>query len=179
MKSTMCAFLRGINVNGKNMEMVDVCDVFRQEHVDNVRSVLATGNILFDSPLSKPELRIKFENAISRRYQSNESIFIKDQNEIGAMLKGLPFTPGPGLHIYAFICEVGFEAVLMERFQQIAPIKNEKALIYDNQFYWQVSKGETLGSGFSKILADKKLRNQFTSRNINTIQKINDKMMAA
>ena len=177
MKKTMCAFLRGINVNGKNMKMADICDVFRQESVDNVRSVLATGNILFDSSLSKSELRSKLESAISRHYQSNESLFIKDKNEIGAILKGVPFTPEPDLHIYVFIYEIGFESVLMERFQSITPTTNEKASIYGNQFYWQVSKGETLDSGFSKILADKKLRSRFTSRNINTIQKINDKMI--
>jgi uncharacterized protein (DUF1697 family) len=179
MKNTMCAFLRGINVNGKNMKMADICDVFRQESVDNVRSVLATGNILFDSSLLKSELRRKLESAISRHYQSNESLFIKDQKEIDAILKGVPFTHESDLHIYVFICENGFESTLMERFQSIIPATNEEALIYENQFYWQVNKGETLDSGFSKILADKKLRNQFTSRNINTIQKISEKMRAA
>ena len=177
MKRTMCAFLRGINVNGKNMKMADICDVFRQESVDNVRSVLATGNILFDSSLSKSELRSKLESAISRHYQSNESLFIKDKNEIGAILKGVPFTSEPDLHIYVFIYEIGFESVLMERFQSITPTTNEKALICENQFYWQVSKGKTLDSGFSKILADKKLKSRFTGRNSNTIQKINDKMI--
>ena len=177
MKTKMCAFLRGVNVNGKNMKMADICDVFRQESVDNVRSVLATGNILFDSSLSKAELRRILEGAVSKRYQSDESIFIKDQAEIDAILKGAPFTPDPNLHIYALICENGFEFVLMERFQSITPTTVERASIYENQFYWQVGKGETLDSGFSKILADKKLRNQFTSRNINTIQKISDKMM--
>ena len=172
----MCAFLRGINVNGKNMKMADICDIFREESVDNVRSVLATGNILFDSSLTKSELRNKLESAISRHYQSNESLFIKDQEEVAKILKGVPFTYETDLHIYAFICENGFESVLIERFQSIAPLPNEKALIRANQFYWQVIKGETLESGFSKILADKKLRNQFTSRNINTIQKINEKM---
>ena len=176
MKETMCAFLRGINVNGKNMKMTDICEVFRQESVDNVRSVLATGNILFDSSLSKSELKSKLEHAISRRYQSEESIFIKDQIEIDAILKGVPFTTESSFHIYVFICEIGFESILLERFRSITPATNEKALIHANQFYWQVSKGETLDSGFSKILADKKLRSRFTSRNINTIQKIHEKM---
>ena len=177
MNKTMCAFLRGVNVNGKNMKMADICDVFRQESVDNVRSVLATGNIIFDSELPKSELRSKLESAISRRYQNDETLFIKEQAEIETMLKCVPFTPEPNLHIYAFICDIGFESILMERFQSIAPAANEKAIINENQFYWQVGKGETLDSGFSKILADKKLKNQFTSRNINTIQKINEKMM--
>jgi len=172
----MCAFLRGINVNGKKMMMADICDLFRQESVDNVRSVLATGNIIFDSSLSKSELKSKLENAISRHYQSSESLFIKDREEIGSILKDVPFTSRADLHIYVFICEIGFESVLMERFLSITPAADEKALIYANQFYWQVRKGETLDSGFSKILADKKLRTLFTSRNINTIQKINEKM---
>ena len=176
MNRTMCAFLRGINVNGKNMKMSDVCDVFRQEPVNNVRSVLATGNILFDSSLSNTELKNKLESALSKYYHSNEILFIKDQKEIDAILKGVPFPSDNDLHIYAFICEIGFESVLIERFQSITPTPDEKAIINDNQFYWQVKKGATLDSGFSKILADKNLRNQFTSRNMNTIKKIHDKM---
>ena len=172
----MCAFLRGINVNGKNMKMADICDVFRQESVDNVRSVLATGNILFDSSLPKSELRGKLEGAISRHYHSNERLFIKDQKEIDTILKGAPFASEPDLHIYVFICETGFESILMERFRSITPAANEKASIHANQFYWQVKKGETLDSGFSKILSDKKLRDRFTSRNITTIQKVREKM---
>ncbi|MGH2623835.1 MAG: DUF1697 domain-containing protein, partial [Sphingobacterium sp.] len=37
------AFLRGVNVKGKNMKMKDVCAVFEKAGVNNVHTVLASG----------------------------------------------------------------------------------------------------------------------------------------
>lgn len=176
METKMCAFLRGVNINGKSMKMSDVCDVFRQGSVQNVGSVLATGNILFESSLAKADLRLALEDSMSKHYETNVSLFIKDKDEIEMMLMGSPFPTSPDLHIYAFICENGFEEILMDKFNRITPVANEQAYINGGQFYWQVSKGSTLDSGFSKILGEKKIKDQFTSRNINTIKKIFDKM---
>ena len=173
----MCAFLRGVNLNGRNMKMAEVCDVFRQEHVQNVRSVLATGNILFESDDAKTDLRRNLEKRISGHYGTDISLIVKDKEEIGNILSSSPFPADSDLHVYAFICEGGFERTLMERFNTITPAVNEKAQINGGQFYWQVSKGSTLDSGFSKILGEKRMKDQFTSRNMNTIQKIFEKMV--
>ena len=51
-----CAFLRGVNVNGRNMKMDEVCGIFRRAGVDRVSSVLATGNIIFQSDMAASEL---------------------------------------------------------------------------------------------------------------------------
>jgi len=177
MEIAMCAFLRGVNVNGKNMKMADVCNVFRQESVQNVRSVLATGNILFESTLTKADLCRNLVERMSEYYKTDVNLFIKNKKEIEIILRSSPFPTDTDLHIYAFICENGFERTLMNKFNTITPVVNERAQINENQFYWQVSKGLTLDSGFSKILGEKQFRDQFTSRNINTIQKIYDKMV--
>ena len=41
-----CAFLRGVNVKGTNMKMADVCKVFSDAGMQDVSSVLASGNII-------------------------------------------------------------------------------------------------------------------------------------
>ena len=171
-----CAFIRGVNINGQSMKMAEVCNVFRQEELQNVSSVLATGNILFESTLKKETLRLSLEKRMSETFQSDIRLFIKEQDEIEIILRSHTFSADPNLHIYAFICENGFENILMEKFNAITPIADEKAEIKQGQFYWQVAKGFTLDAGFSKILGDKQIRDQFTSRNINTIQKIYLKM---
>ena len=176
MDTAMCAFLRGVNVNGKNMKMADVCNVFLQEAVQNVRSVLATGNILFESTLTKVELRCNLEKRMSEYYKTDINLLIKNKEEIEMILKSVAFAAHSDLHIYVFICENGFEQTLMDKFNSITPVANEKAQINGGQFYWQVSKGLTLDSGFSKILGTKQFKDKFTSRNINTIQKIFDNL---
>ena len=177
METSMCAFLRGVNLNGRNMKMADVCNIFSQEPVKNVRSVLATGNILFESNIERADLRCSLEKRMSEHYGMDIDLIIKDKGEIGNILSSSPFPADPDLHVYVFICEVGFERTLMERFGTITPAINEKAQINGGQFYWQVSKGSTLDSGFSKILGKKRMKDQFTSRNINTMQKIFEKMV--
>jgi len=177
METSMCAFLRGINVNGRNMKMTDVCTFFRREELHNVRSVLATGNILFESGLAKADLRRSLEKRLSEFFKIDVSLIIKDKEEIRKILNGSPFSADPDMHTYAFICENGFELTLMDKFSTIVPVENEKAQIKEGQFYWQVSKGLTLDSGFSKVLGEKQMKGQFTSRNISTIQKIFDKMI--
>jgi len=176
MSDALCAFLRGVNVNGRTMKMDEVCQVFRSESVQNVRSVLATGNILFESVLAKSDLRRNLEKRMADHYRMDISMIIKNKDEVEAILRNSPFPTDPDMHVYAFICENGFERILMDRFSTITPTVNEKAQISECQFYWQVSKGMTLDSGFSKILGEKQMKDQFTSRNINTIQKIFDKM---
>jgi len=159
------------------MKMADVCNVFSQEPLKDVRSVLATGNILFESNASKADLRRSLEKRMSDHYGTDISLIIKDKEEIKNIMSSSPFPADPDLHVYAFICEDGFDRTLMERFGTITPAVNEKAQINGGQFYWQVSKGSTLDSGFSKVLGEKRMKDQFTSRNINTIQKILEKMV--
>jgi len=171
-----CAFLRGVNVNGRAMKMAEVCEVFRAAGMERVSSVLATGNILFQSALPAAELRGGLERAMSARYSCGVSMFVKSAEEIKAILEGSPFERNTDLHVYAFISERGFEKTLAEEFAQITPAAREAAAVQDGTFYWQVPKGLTLDAGFSKILGRKELKEEFTSRNLNTIQKIQDKM---
>ena len=175
---SFCAFLRGINVNGRNMNMRDVCGIFQKAGMENVSSVLSTGNILFKSDIPAAELRGQLEQAISLHYSCGVSMFIKNTAEVKAMPDSSPFAPDPVLHIYAFISEPGFEKILAEEFAKITPVPQEAATVQNGLFYWQVPKGSTLDAGFSKTLGRKDMKDKFTSRNLNTIQKICDKMVA-
>ncbi|SDZ73099.1 Protein of unknown function [Porphyromonadaceae bacterium KH3R12] len=64
-KPIFCAFLRGVNVKGTNMKMAEVCSVFEKTGMENVSSVLASGNILFSSDKKKDELKALLEKAMS------------------------------------------------------------------------------------------------------------------
>jgi len=78
----------------------------------------------------------------------------------------------------AEVCSV-FEKAGMENvssvFQRSEKVSSEEAKIVANNFYWKVPKGNTLGSEFGKIL-EKNLKSSFTSRNLNTFEKVLKKM---
>ncbi|WP_439479153.1 DUF1697 domain-containing protein [Chryseobacterium aquaticum] len=167
-----CAFLRGVNVKGTNMKMAEVCEVFRSAGLKDVVSVLASGNIIFSSDEKAGDLKIILEKAMSEHFNYEAFLFVKSQEEIESFWNSNPFDKKEDLHIYAFVGHNEIERVLMKEFENAAKTENEEGKIINNIFYWQVPKGNTLDSTFGKILGRKNLKDQFTSRNINTFEKI-------
>ncbi|NML68509.1 DUF1697 domain-containing protein [Chryseobacterium sp. RP-3-3] len=171
-----CAFLRGVNVKGTNMKMVDVCQVFKEAGMNDVGSVLASGNIVFSSDKNAGDLKKILEQAMSEHFSYEAFLFIRSQEETEVFWNSVPFEKNDDLHTYAFVGNPGVETVLMEEFTKASKTENEKTEIIENILYWQVPKGNTLDSSFGKVLGKKSLKDQFTSRNINTFEKILKKM---
>ena len=171
-----CAFLRGVNVNGTSMKMAEVIKVFSEAGMKDVSSVLASGNILFSSDVKADELKATLEKAMSDYFQYEAFLFLKNEDEIAEILRNTPFTKVEDRHIYVFVGVEGVEALLMDEFAKSNRKENGKAEIVENTFYWQVPKGNTLDSDFGKILGKKTFKNQMTSRNINTFERILNKL---
>lgn len=167
-----CAFLRGVNVKGTNMKMADVCQIFKDAGMKEVSSILASGNIVFSSDKSVDDLKKTLEKAMSEYFSYEAFLFVKSQEETEMFWNSIPFEKNENLHIYAFVGVPGVENTLMEEFQKATQTEDEKAEIVNDIFYWQVSKGNTLDSTFGKVLGKKSLKDQFTSRNTNTFEKI-------
>ncbi|MCY0978489.1 DUF1697 domain-containing protein [Chryseobacterium wangxinyae] len=167
-----CAFLRGVNVKGTNMKMAEVCEVFTKAGMKDVFSVLASGNIIFSSDQKADNLKLILEKAMSEHFKYEAFLFVKSQDEIESFLNSNPFEKNEDLHVYTFIGNQDVENVLMKEFDAALKTENEEAKIVNGNFYWQVPKGNTLDSTFGKILGRKNLKDQFTSRNINTFEKI-------
>lgn len=171
-----CAFLRGVNVKGTNMKMADVCQVFKDAGMKDVISILASGNIVFSSDKNADELKKILEKAMSDHFSYEAFLFIKSREETEVLWNSIPFEKNGDLHIYGFVGMPGVENILMEEFEKVSRADNERAEIVNDIFYWQVPKGNTLDSTFGKVLGKKSLKDQMTSRNVNTFEKILKKM---
>ena len=158
------------------MKMAEVCQVFKDAGMEDVVSILASGNIVFSSGKKEDELKKILEKAMSEHFSYEAYLFVKSQKETENFWNGNPFEKNENLHSYAFVGNDGIENILMQEFQNTSKTEDEDAKIVNNIFYWQVPKGNTLDSTFGKILGRKSLKDQFTSRNINTFEKIIKKM---
>jgi len=167
-----CAFLRGVNVKGTNMKMADVCKVFSNAGVENVSSVLASGNILFQSDKNNADLKKILEKAMSDHFSYDAFLFIKNEKEINKIFKNDPFSAKENFHNYVFLGSEKVEETLLEEFEKATKEEGEQGKIFNEIFYWQVPKGQTLDSTFGKILSRKGLKDKMTSRNVNTFEKI-------
>jgi len=174
-----CAFLRGVNVNGRKMLMKDVKDVAEQAGLRDVVTVLATGNVVFSSDDPAETVASLLAEALGERYDGPVFLFVKDAAQVDRTVGAVPFEDDPDLHVYAFVCAGGFEDTLLAEFQKVTPVADETAAVSQGCFFWRVPKGSTLDAGFSKILGNPRLRDRFTSRNISTMRKVQAVMRAA
>jgi len=158
------------------MKMAEVCSVFEKADMQDVSSVLASGNILFSSGRDRQELKSLLEKAMAAHFDYEAFLFVKEKSEIEAILSDNPFSPNPGFHIYGFVGVEGLEKILLTEFEKSGKATGEQGQIAGDNFYWKVPKGDTLGSEFGKILGRKTLKDAFTSRNLNTFEKVLKKM---
>jgi len=66
------------------MKMAEACDVLKQAGLVGVVSVLASGNLIFQSERPQSELRGLLERALSEHYGDDVHLFIKSSHEVAA-----------------------------------------------------------------------------------------------
>ena len=69
------AFLRGVNVGGVNLKMAEVAAALTDAGFANVRTVLATGNVLLESRSGVATVRKKAEAALRERLKTELSAY--------------------------------------------------------------------------------------------------------
>ena len=147
------------------MKMAEVCHVFNQAGMQDVSSVLATGNIIFSSQSNSSDFKFLLEKALSDYFNYEAHLFLKTAEEVKEIVSKNPFIKNTDYHIYSFIGNHGIEKILNQRFSEATKEENEEAELVGQNFYWQIKKGLTLDSQFGKILGNKNLKSAFTSRN--------------
>lgn len=89
------ALLRGIGPLNPNMRNERLREVFEALGYDNVRTVITTGNVLFDSPSrALRTFEAKIEEALPKRLGFSSTTIVRSRKELqnlldGATLKGL------------------------------------------------------------------------------------------
>ena len=168
------ALLRGINVGGINIKMVDLARVFTELGFERVKTVLASGNVLFDSTSADvPALKKAIETALNREFGYEAWVFVLDTAALQAIVDGYPFDPDrEGWHAYAMIAsEPSVLAELAESAAGLDPAV-EQVAPGDGVLYWEVEKGMTVKSAFGKNTGKPKFKAYTTTRNLNTLHKL-------
>ena len=158
------AFPRGINVGGVKIKMADLKVEFENHGFTEVQTILNTGNVIFSSD-STPDLSFL-----------SIKTFVRTDKEVRQLLTQIPFEKMTDKHIYVFISSSDFVQKAMEIFVSTDRLLGETAQVVNGIFYWQVPIGHTTDSFFAKEINKKKYAEQFTNRNLNTIEKIIKKL---
>jgi uncharacterized protein (DUF1697 family) len=166
------AFLRGVNVGGVNLKMADVANAFEETGFTNVRTILASGNVILESRSGVDAVRKKAETALRDTFGYDAWVLAYPIDTIATISKNFPFEREVEGH-HSYVTFVTDEKVLDElaalgkEAGDDEKIKRGKGVIY-----WQVPKTGTLDTTIGKTMGKKRYKSSTTTRNLRTIDKV-------
>jgi uncharacterized protein (DUF1697 family) len=166
------AFLRGVNVGGVNLKMAEVARAFEDAGFANVRTVLASGNVLFESRSGVDAVRKKAEKALRDGFGYDAWVLAYAIDTIAAISKKYPFEREVEGH-HSYVTFVTDEKVLDELAELAKDAgADEKIRRGAGVIYWQVPKTGTLDTTIGKTMGKKRYKSSTTTRNLRTIDKV-------
>ena len=170
-------FLRGINVNGIKIKMDSLKDAFIKMDFDDVKTVLATGNVIFSlrTLIESIDLKKHIEAELSTAFNYEAHVIIRSFEELQEIIEESKSIELPkSNNLYVLICESEEARTEIEGlFNKVEHTSEESIKPLKKDLFWSVSKGQTLSSKFgAKVLGSKGFKDKFTSRNISTIERV-------
>ena len=173
-----CAFFAAINVGGNRLTMADLRYAFAREEFENVETVVASGNVLFDFDERPTEgLEELFAYMMRDRFDIDSFVAVRTPDEVRAAIEGNPFA-GTGEDKFVHTHFLGgqptkaqFDRLLADHAgrgeERIAP--GERCLFVDYAG----------GTGSSRLTGDfitRRLGHRGTARNVRSLARILAKM---
>jgi uncharacterized protein (DUF1697 family) len=171
------AFLRAINVGGRNVKMDRLREIFEAMGFSKVETYIASGNVVFES-MSKDTAKLekRIEKKLNESLGFEVTTFIRPDAELAAIADYKPFPKS----------KMDSAAALNVAFLS-APLDNEskKLLmtltsdiddfhVHGRELYWLCKKKQS-DSKFSNAVLEKTLGMKSTMRGIITIKKMAEK----
>ncbi len=169
------AFLRGINVGGNAIiKMPDLAKVFSSLKFKNVRTYIASGNLLFEtSELDAVALEAKIEKALHKSFKLEISVMLRTQNELEAILKRDPFgkkTKDADWKLYVVFLK-DEPAVATKKALTGLSGELETYSVSGREVFCTIHKKHPKPT-FSGNFVEKHLKTRATARNWNTVTKV-------
>jgi uncharacterized protein (DUF1697 family) len=170
------AFLRGINVGGnKLIRMDDLKKAFAALGFANVTTILASGNVVFESkPTSEESLVSRIEEKLKKTFRTEIGVLVRRVEELRRLdasqpFKGVAVTPQTRLYV-TFLSEK-FASKLQAPYT--SPDKNLRILrLSATEVCTAITLSPTGGTLDMMAFLEKHFGKKITTRNWNTIQKI-------
>jgi len=163
--------LRAVNVGGTGkLPMSDLKDICETAGLKNVRTYIASGNVVFESKLSESVIKTKLEKALATYANKPVGVVVRSADEMQAILAGNPFPEAaPNRTVAIFLdCAPPPSALADVRNQTVEEIALGTREIY-------VHYGAGMADSKLKIPAAK----LGTARNMNTVAKLAQMVLQA
>ncbi|MGH9233595.1 MAG: DUF1697 domain-containing protein [Acidimicrobiales bacterium] len=168
------ALLRGVNVGGITVRSADLAAMARDLGLDDVRTVLASGNLLFTSDDTTRSLKARIEKGLRDSFGYDAWIVLTTAEHVAAVVDAYPFEEGDDRQPYVVY---GSKPAVLKEIVEAAsgldqPPRGEQVAAGDGVVYWDCPKGSTLDTPFAKVIGKAKYRSTTTNRNLRTLRKL-------
>ncbi len=162
--SAYVALLRAVNVAGTGkLPMSELKAIGEACGFRAVRTVIASGNLLFESEGDEAEAQAKIEDKVDAFFGKRVPVFVRSAEEMAAVAQSNPFGDDRPSRVMAhFIAEQPSQAMLDEA----RDVQGERMALGPRMIY--VSYGEGIGKTRLKLPAVK----LGTARNMSSVAKI-------
>ena len=158
------ALLRAVNVAGTGkLPMAELKRMGEECGFANVRTFIASGNLLFTSELSEQQVKACIAAKVADFFGREVPVFVRSAGEMVALAEGDPFTDDKGSRVMAHIID---EAPAQAMIDEARNVAGERIALGLRALY--VSYGEGIGSSKLKLPAAA----TGTARNMNSVAKI-------
>ncbi|MEX2133759.1 MAG: DUF1697 domain-containing protein [Acidimicrobiia bacterium] len=173
--ATYIVLLRGINVGGnKRIKMSDLREALTAVGIEDPRTLLQSGNVVVESNADTAALVDIVETTIQSTFGFHSSVIVRTADEIRELLANHPFTAEQiedGRFAHVGFCRDNPDRDGFESLHEAHEGPEEMRLVGRELFVYYPD-----GSGGSKLtnsVIEKHLATPTTSRNWNTVEKIN------
>lgn len=169
------ALLRGVNVGGITIRSAELRDAFELLGFDDVRTVLASGNVVFTATdaAASAELKGRIEQALRDRFGYDAWIVLVTADELERVVEAFPFDASD-TDRQPWVVFSSDGGVIDELLTAAADVDSDADPVArgDGVVYWNPVKGTTTDTPFAKLLAKPRYKPTTTNRNLRTLQKL-------
>ncbi len=167
------AFLRGVNVGGVNLKMAEVAKALEEAGFTNVRTILASGNVLLESRSGVDAVRKKAEAALRDAFGYDAWVLAYD---IESSCERFPTTSRSSARSRATTPTSRSSPTRRRSTNSPRSAKDagpdEKIKRGKGVIYWQVPRTGTLDTTIGKTMGKKRYKSSTTTRNLRTVDKV-------
>ncbi|MDP9735996.1 DUF1697 domain-containing protein [Curtobacterium sp. 260] len=165
------ALLRGVNVNGITIRNAELAALFGGLGYTDVRTVLASGNVVFTAPGDASTVQTAVEQALRDRFGYDARIVLVPHERLTEVVDGFPFDSAPDRHDHVVF---GSDDAALDGLVVDLSLDDgvERVARGDGVVYWSCPKGSSTDTAFAKRAAAARFRRTTTTRNTNTLRKL-------
>ena len=157
------ALLRGVNLGKRNLKMDDLRRIAGELGLDDAKTYIASGNLLFRSGKREKALKADLEAAIGEHMGAKIGVMIRDAAELAGVVSANPFKQEPPNFTVAIFLDAAPPA------DSVSGAKNvvgERIALGKREFYVHYPRGQ----GQSRLSIPAAAHG--TARNMNTVARL-------